>query len=96
MNTDTPRTDAELANWDESPEMKSLAAVCRQLERELNEANKKLQWLRSIAERTYPVWGYNTASWKLQFSRKLDDSVKDTLSKYFIEAIEQCMEDAQK
>jgi len=97
MSTDTPRTDAGCAPIFFSNGNVTIAAdpeISRQLERELNEANKKLEWLRSIAERTYPMWGYNTASWKLQFSRKLDDSVKDTLSKDFFTAIEQCMEDA--
>lgn len=33
--SDTPRTDLEFANWDESPEVKALGELARQLEREL-------------------------------------------------------------
>lgn len=45
--SDTPRTDLELSNWDESPEVKALVGLSRQLERELNAANDRIKQLES-------------------------------------------------
>jgi len=41
--SDTPRTDLELSNWDESPEVKALVGLSRQLERKLNAANERIK-----------------------------------------------------
>jgi len=42
----TPRTDLEFANWDESPEVKALGELARQLERELSAAKSALEKAR--------------------------------------------------
>lgn len=44
--SDTPRTDLELANWDESPEVKAIIKVARELERELTAANEQIRRLK--------------------------------------------------
>lgn len=43
----TPRSDLEIANWDESPEVKALGELARQLERELGEARKHTKTCQS-------------------------------------------------
>lgn len=43
--SDTPRTDAELEKWDESPELKVMIRFSRQLERELVAAKERVRRL---------------------------------------------------
>jgi hypothetical protein len=40
--SDTPRSDLELSNWDESPPVKSMIELSRQLEHELNAAKAQI------------------------------------------------------
>jgi len=93
MNTATPRTDAGCAPIFFSNGTSTIAAdpdISRQLERELAEANRKLEWLKSKAYRESAQWGFCAAQWSIHFCRKDEDA---DLSQDFFEALKQCMDD---
>jgi hypothetical protein len=51
--SDTPRSDLELSNWDESPPVKSMIELSRQVERELNAANAQIKELQATIQKLY-------------------------------------------
>lgn len=51
--SDTQRTDTLLIAWDMNPEQKLLIKHARELERELNEANKQVDQLKEAWNEAY-------------------------------------------